>query len=192
MKKEVWMAALSALLTGCGNDKSLTQEEQFDKMLEKLAKKTVPTSLDIGAMCYEIAETADRVEYVCPACGGKTILVNFSNAWWLNDWTLKRYREDVKKVKALGLDATLDERSWCETCRVNMESLPDAGELFLEVKIGEKTTRTKIEDGDFAKLIAFLEKKDKWLGDQDQEYPLNAELPRIRTLLGMPEPTKGK
>ena len=193
MKKEMWLATLSALMAGGLSAEELTQE-QLDKLLAELAKKPAPQDLDFGACCYEMAAVADRIEYVCPVCGGKTILVNSTRPWeeWINEWTLKQYREDVKKVKELGLDAKLDERSLCETCRVKMEPSPQIGDVFLEVKIDDKTTRTKINETDFAKLIAFLEEKDKWKTEAEWERPLKDELPRIRALLGMSEPTEAK
>ena len=185
MKREVLMTLLSALAAGGISADSLTQE-QLDTLLNELAQKPAPKNLSFGAMCYMVAMPPERKEYVCPVCNAKTIAT--TDASWIGRF-LDTYRQLMQQVKALGLDATLDERSLCETCRAKMERPPEIGIFFIEVKIGEKTKRTAINIDDFLKLIAFLEKKDKWTGRTGRELPLKDELPRIRQLLGMPEAT---
>ena len=151
-----------------------------------------------------------RTEYVCPVCSEKTILIN-TMAWKSKSLSesdiealgfdyfisntfefLENCHEEIKQLNALGLDATLDERSLCEGCRAKMEPVPEFGDFFVEVKVGKKTTRTKIEWNDFCKLIAFLEEKDTWNADAGGDRPLKDELPRIREILGMPEASEKK
>ena len=182
MKKEVWLAALSAMLAGCSFErKSLTQEQQLDRLLSDLAEKPAPKIASIGASCYMPMETPDRIEYVCPTCGEKTIFSSSQESEWSAAWDVESHRYGVIRVKELGLDAALDERSLCAVCRTKMTPPSKVGDVFLEVKIGEKITRTKLQPADFSRLVAFLRKEETWnLG-----MSLKDELPRIRTLLGM-------
>ena len=187
MKKEMMTTLLSALAAGGISAEGLTQD-QLDTLLKELAQKPAPKKLAPGAMCYSVAMPPERTEYVCPVCNAKTIAAKDTR--WIRH-SLDTYRRQIQQIKALGLDATLDERSLCETCRAKMEPPPKDGEIFIVVKIGEKTTRTKIEsEDDFSMLTAFLAKKDKWDAGAGRERPLKDELPRIRELLGMPEAEK--
>ena len=185
MKREMMMTLLSVLAAGGISADSLTQE-QLDSLLKELAQKPAPKDLLPGATCYKVAMPPERKEYVCPGCSAKTI---FKNDIGGIERSLDTYRRQIQQIKALGLDAALDERSMCETCRAKMEPSPEIGDFFIEVKIGGKTTRTKIGYGDFPKLIAFLAKKDKWTAGAGRELPLKNELPRIREILGIPEVT---
>lgn len=49
------------------------QRDEMRKRLEELAKSAPPKDLSSGAMCYEMATPPERAEYVCPACGDKTL-----------------------------------------------------------------------------------------------------------------------
>ena len=182
MKREMMMTLLSALAAGGISAEGLTQE-QLDSLLKELAQKPAPKNLLPGATCYKVAMPPERKEYVCSGCSAKTI---FKNDIGEMERSLDTYRRQIQQINNLGLDATLDERSMCAMCRAKMKPSPEIGDFFIEMRIGGKTTRTKIEYGDFPKLIAFLEKKDKWTTGAGSERPLKDELPRIRELLGMP------
>ena len=186
MKKKHIMITLGAVAAGCLAAKHITKG-QLDDLLATLAEKVNPKNLLPTAMCYSTPRQPERIEYVCPACGAKTIFME--GDVWDVDSLLRFYRQKMQDIRNLGLDATLDERSLCETCRASMEPAPKAGDFFIEVKNGETVTRTKIEERDLFKLIAFLEKKDTWRAHAAQEYPLKDELPRIREILGIQETT---
>ena len=185
MKREMLMTLLSALAAGGISAEGLTQD-QLDSLLKELAQKPAPKKLAPGATCYMVAMPPERKEYVCTICGAKTVIKKDDAGWDIGE-RLDTYRRQMRHIKSLGLDAVLDERSLCATCRAKMERPPEAGTFFMEVRIGEKTTRTIITGSDLSKLIAFLEKKDKWTAGAGRELPLKDELPRIRELLGMPE-----
>ena len=208
MKREMLMTLLGALAAGGISAEGLTQKK-LDSLLKQLAQKPVPNNLSPGAMCYMVDMPPERIEYVCPVCNSKTIIAE-KQRWLFIGNRLGTYRRQmrqlktirlgatldkrstrrqIQQIKARGLDATLDERSLCETCRAKMKPSPEIGDFFIEVTIGGKTTRTKIEDDDFPILIAFLKKKDRWEAGNGSELPLKDELPRIRQLLGMPETT---
>jgi hypothetical protein len=79
------------------------------------------------------------------------------------------------------VDAKLDESYLCSKCKKEGESA-----LFLEVTINKRVVRNALVDvNDLRKLIAFVQGNLVWKGEQDREFPLKPELPRIRQLLGV-------
>jgi hypothetical protein len=185
VKKELVFSTLSALLAGTLNAENLTRE-QLNAMLDELAKTPAPTELSPGAMCYEMAAVPERSEYSCPSCGAKTI-------YTYKDWTvselvaggLKSFHDSVATLVKLGIDAKLDERSLCETCRESLKEKNAAGDLFLDTTVDEKTTRNKIQKSDLAMLAAFLKKDDIWKDEAEEEHSVKNSMPRIRELLGI-------
>jgi Uncharacterized protein containing LysM domain len=177
MKKELLLSTLSALLAGTLSAENLTRE-QLNAMLDDLAKTPAPTKLSPGAMCYAVAPFPPRSEYTCPECDAKTIHT-------YENWTA--YRNSVAKLRALGIDAKLDERSLCEICRAKMDGDPKAGDMFLDVTVGDTVVRNKIttHSNDLTILIAFLEGKDKWISRNNGEHAVKKSMPRIRELLGL-------
>jgi DNA-directed RNA polymerase subunit RPC12/RpoP len=201
MKKELLLAAmgLSALTPGCVNtsgENSLNADPQLkgevsaskpdiDKLLKRLAEKPVPAELNLGAMCYKMAMPPDRAEYVCIVCGTKTIHSTTQNSlsggWDSPVLSIQNYRTAIAQLRKLGLDTKLDESSLCSKCKKEGESA-----LFLEVTINKRVVRNALVDvNDLRKLIAFVHGNLVWKGEQDREFPLKPELPRIRTLLGV-------
>lgn len=200
MKKELLLAAmgLASLTPGCvktGNDGNSTTDPQLngevaskkvdvDRLLKRLAEKPVPTKLSFGAMCYDMASPPERTEYVCTVCGTKTIhSVKHLGGWDNPAISVQNYRATLEQLRKLGLDAKLDESFLCSKCKKAGESA-----LFLEVTINKRVVRNAlIEVNDLRKLIAFVQGNLVWKGDQDREFPLKPELPRIRQLLGVKE-----
>lgn len=198
MRKELLFAALglASLTPGCvknsGESHSTTDPQlnnevaskklDVDRLLKRLAEKPVPTNLSFGAMCYDMAMPPERTEYVCPACGTKTIhSVKRSGGWDNPAISVKYYRTYIEQLRKLGLDVKLDESSLCSKCQKEGEST-----LFLEVSINKRVVRNALVDiNDLRKLIAFVQGNLVWKGEQDREFPLKPELPRIRKLLGV-------
>ena len=150
----------------------------------------------ILAMCYAVAMPMERIEYVCLECGGKTLYPNLEQwIWGMNI----NYRRLVKKLQTLGLDITLDERSFCHECRATMDLEPvdgyrDKYEWHVVITYNGKTTRSQLGNWELEKLIAYLENKKTWreeIMDEGEihylsdEQPLEPELPLIRQLLGL-------
>jgi DNA-directed RNA polymerase subunit RPC12/RpoP len=201
MKKELLLAAmgLASLTPGCvktGSESASTTDPQLkgevaatkpdiDKLLKRLADKPVPTELNLGAMCYKMAMPPDRAEYVCTACGAKTIHSTkenlLSGGWDSPALSVKYYRTYIEELKKLGLDAKLDESFLCSKCKKEGQS-----SLFLEVTIKNRVVRSALVDiNDLSKLIAFVQGNLVWKGERDEDFPLKPELPRIRQLLGI-------
>lgn len=200
MKKELLLAAmgLASLTPGCvktGTDGNSTKDPQVngevaskkvdvDRLLKRLAEKPVPTKLSFGAMCYDMAVPPERAEYVCAACGTKTIhSVKRSGGWDNPAISVQNYRATMEQLRKLGLNAKLDESFLCSKCKKEGEST-----LFLEVTINKRVVRNALIDiNDLRKLSAFVQGNLVWKGEQDREFPLKPELPRIRQLLGVKE-----
>ena len=187
MKKEILLAAMCASCAEHLLAENITRE-QIDKLLAEVAKKPAPKAESVFAMCYVMDFLPERAEYVCPVCGAKTIHVKGS----VSDVnSLGYHRSSLEKVKKLGLDASLDERALCETCREEVGLKEVAADVYLNVRINGRISRTLLKRNDWAKLIAFLEGKNSY--ESDGTKPLKPELPRIRELLGLagnavPEP----
>jgi hypothetical protein len=203
MKKELLLAALGivSLTPGCmktgseeqpkpdpqPNGEVAAKKVNVDRLLKRVAEQPAPTELKMGAMCYEPICTPERVEYVCPSCGAKTIhalneegSIESFHAPVLN---VKGYRTYIQTLNKLGLDAKLDESFLCSACRKEGVS-----GLFLEVKIKDSVVRNALQSvDDLRKLVAFVQGDLVWKGAQDQESPLKPELPRIKQLLGVKE-----
>jgi hypothetical protein len=201
MKKELLLAAmgLSALTPGCvktGCQGDATKDPQptgnvaspkidIDRLLKQVAEKPVPKELNMGAMCYKMAMPPERAEYVCPSCGTKTLHALNENGrmggWRAPALAVKYYRTYIEQLNKLGLAAKLDESFLCSAC--NKEGNTS---LFLEVTVKGRVVRNALVDmNDLRKLIAFVQGDLVWKGEQDAEYPLKPELPRIRQLLGV-------
>lgn len=182
MKREIMMAALGLACTSVWSAETVTRDK-INALLKDLADKPAPTNLAPAAMCYKMAAPPQRAEYVCPTCGAKTL--HKANTAKDATWTLESFRASTKKLVELGLTAKLDETFLCSACR--KKDGPD--KFFLEVTMDGKVTRSSIQWKDFALLASFLSGKKVWQGDFGKEFPLKGELPRVRQLLGVSEPS---
>jgi len=188
MRKELLIAALGIGFTGALD--AATRQE-VDALLKKIAKTRAPDARSMIAMCYVSGVPAVREEYICPACGTKTLHA-VSDFAKINrsapTWYVIRHRNACKALNWLGWDVKLDESFLCsKCCKPNQPK-----EFFIEVTIDGKTTRSKIEPHDLTKLLAFASGELIWreMIAQTQvtiEHPLKPELPRIRKLLGVSE-----
>jgi len=188
MKKELLIAALGI---GVSGTLDAATRQEVDALLAKIAKTPAPTNLMPGASCYKEAMPPKRAEYVCPDCGKKTLYTDDENQWtpWhLIHRELAKHRRNRDTLRDLGWDVKLDETALCAKCRKSGKSR----DLFIEITIDGKTTRTELKNHDLDQLLAFAEKRLVWRGTYGEEHPLKPELPRIRELLGTPEekPTK--
>jgi hypothetical protein len=163
----------------------LTREE-ISERLQKLKESNDPSELKMGAMCYAPRPLPERVEYVCPLCGQKTLYaasggddvarIEYTIA------SLPQCRGLAKQVK--GLTIQLDEKEFCRKCAPK-SSTPH---LWLVVKYpGEKKDyRARDVTVDDLRLInEFLEGKDRHKTSNDGESAMKSHLSRLRTLLGI-------
>lgn len=201
MKKKMFIAAMgiASLTPGCVKTGSVdvkptepqpsgevsSKKLDVDRLLKRLAENPAPQKLNFGAMCYKMALPPERVDYVCPSCGTKTIHALRDNhqgsGWDAPALSVPHYRKYVEQLNSLGLAVKLDESFLCSACNKEKKS-----SLYLEVTLKSKVVRTALRDmDDLRKLVAFLQGDLIWKGDRDEEHPLKPELPRIRQLLGI-------
>ena len=175
-------------------DKPLTRK-QLDTMLEKLAKKPVQKASEIGAMCYEPRAYHTRIDYICPVCGTKTHYAEKAETMIAVD-AVRFFRQQMKRIQALGVNATLDETDLCSQCR--KDKTTSEINYSIVVSLDQRTVRTPFQYGDYGSeldmVIAFLEKKDVYTpsycgyyGPLKDKYPLQPHIPRIRKILGVDE-----
>jgi len=159
--------------------------ETLKARLEKLSKSPPPKNLKMGAMCYDMAEPPDRIDYVCPACGEKTLYArddkNRGSLTFFLSYQLQECREIAKKVK--GLDIVLGEHEFCRKC----SPATKAPVLILKVNYpGEKTHVVRdVHEDDLGLLVEFMNNSDRHVGGQGRETPLKDYVPRLRELLGI-------
>lgn len=160
--------------------------EEIALRLKKLAESPPPSELSMGAMCYDIAGPPDRVDYVCPVCGEKTLYSLDSDERIADMFMLQYELNECRRLarSLAGLDAELDEKEFCRRCR------PEVTEpvLVLKVRYPEKgdTVETRgVDKSDLELLKAFIRGSDRIAGDTGAETPLQDHLKRLRELLGI-------
>jgi len=135
----------------------------------------------MGAMCYEMVSAPARMEYVCPACGEKTLYEKEVSLTWT-------YQLDACRRLFKGLPMretmTLDESSFCRKCQPGT----NAPSLRLLIRFDDGTTNvvSPVRSEDLRLLRDFLGGKLAAKDAQDFETPLKTHLPRLRLLLGVP------
>lgn len=154
--------------------------------LKKLAESPPPSELDMGAMCYDMADPPDRTDYICPVCGEKT-LYSFDSDERIADTFMLHY--ELNKCRRLvrslySLAAELDETEFCMRCR------PEVTEPVLVLKIryseeGDIAETRGVSKSDLELLNAFIKGSDRIAGDTGLEKPLQDHMKRLRELLGI-------
>jgi len=203
MRREWLLAALGlSTVTACSVDRragsdtadpqgpqtqavpSRAKTPDLDKLLKAVSERPVPQKLSGGAMCYSMVAPPDRVEYVCPTCGAKTLHSLRKAGLGYQALSIREYRSYVDQLKQIGLDIRLDESCLCSAC-----TKESAKTLALEVAYKGKKTRSGLRDiDDLRILLAFVKGRLVWKGEQDDEHALKPELPRICELLGINPP----
>ena len=168
-------------------DNTMSKEAIINR-LKKLAESPAPTNLNMGAMCYKMAGPPDRIEYVCPVCGEKTLyasdknnVVNYSVIQFI-DRDLGPCRIIAKSITKVKI--TLDETQFCRKCD------PKAKNPALCLTIyypQDKTSHSicNVEEEDLVLLSEFFADKDKHEYSNDQEVPLKNSIKRLEKLLGV-------
>ena len=156
-------------------------------------------------MCYDMLAQVRRTEYVCSKCGKKILHIKGGKLEKAKDEEYHRW--GLSEVRELKLDATLKRRGICETCAKDAGLAAETFGFYVDITLNDTTTRTLLQADDWEKLIAFLKGEDTWEkehsfistewvtgedgGDikreEEGEYPLKPEIPRICALLGIDE-----
>lgn len=161
------------------NNNSKLSKKDISQRLLNLSKKPAPKKLSVGAMCYKVAVTPLRAEYICPVCGEKTLYADYKDTDIVN--RIPTYRNMIKNIK--GLDIKLDESEFCKKCRPEMSSPQIC--LIIRYNEGAKIHRVcNINDNDIRLITEFTEGKDIHKSGNDGESPLKDYLERLQQLLG--------
>ena len=160
-----------------------TSRSDIMKRLKELAKSPAPKNLQMGAMCYEMASPPERVEYVCPVCGSKTLYPNPGNSeiLYFIGLELVACRQKAKKITKVKI--VLDESQFCRKCKPDVK-LP---QLCLTIHYPDQTKHSvcKISEEDLDLISEFFAGSDKHKLDNDAEIPLKDYIKRLEELLGI-------
>ena len=158
-------------------DLKALNREQIRQMLQSLATAGPPVP-KLQAMCYSIPPPPNQVEYICPACGDKT-LYHGRQAYQL-DQEVQPCRRLVRELASSAV--TLDESQWCRKCR------PGVTEPVLTLRLfyDDGTTRAipGITPDALSLLCDFLRGRLVSKGALTWERPLQEILAELETLLG--------
>ncbi|MBI5544451.1 MAG: hypothetical protein HY901_11210 [Deltaproteobacteria bacterium] len=161
---------------------------QLEAKLRRLAETPPPEDLRPGAMCYVMAAQPDTADYTCPKCGQRT---HYSK----NAAAAEQVREIASmraQVRALrGVDAALDESSFCSKCSGKASPEPTAT-LVVNLPDGRQHRTEGISPSDLQLLSEFLAGSVRHGAGQGREEPLLDSVPRIRQLLGLNAATPSK
>jgi hypothetical protein len=156
---------------------------QIEQMLRNLQMQKAPQPIS-GAMCYSVASTPEQVEYLCPACGQKTLYTQGDMLARFVNWELGSCRREFEQLaNSGGLKMALDESSFCAKCT------PNAGKHELVLKItypdGSIHSSRGIQLTDLKMLRYFLGGSLAFKGNHDEILPLQDCQSRLRELLGV-------
>lgn len=165
---------------------------EIEHMLIRLAQSNPPKNLAIGAMCYEVAAPPQRIEYVCPVDGEKTIYaLSGSNrdggliADWgtieLLAWEIDSCRRIVLQITELSVE--LDESGFCHICSPDIEK-PSLG-LIITYPDGKVHKVWDVSYNDLVLLSEFLRGSKVHSDSADWETPLKDNIERLQKLLGI-------
>lgn len=158
---------------------TLSRQQVRERLVALAATNPTPVapSSDV-AMCYAPACPPERAEYVCPACGARTVLTDSRAAF--AEWILPTLRRQVTRLSALA--ATLEERGMCAACAPHRTARCD---LLLRFE-GEARPRRfpDITSADLLLLTEFLDGSDLHATGLGGATPLRDHLARLQTLLG--------
>ena len=160
------------------------------KMLKRLANSAPPEKTSIGAMCYKPAGSSDRVDYLCPKCGERTLYVRHRQGLpddpvvWIVDKELPKCRREFQELRKVAYDAIeFDESQFCRKCSPEVTSPRIA--IHVTYEGGKARDVEKITANDLRMLREFFAGDLIHHGFQDEETPLQKSLPRLQELLGV-------
>lgn len=161
----------------------LTRAE-IEARLRKLAESPPPKKLEMGAMCYKMAAPPERVEYVCPACGHRTLYAESEGVPWA---VMQAVRGGIEACRRQagdigGLRFALDEHEFCRQCAPGVKE-PALVLVFRLQGDSEDRRFRNVTPEDLRLLREFLTGKDRHQGDNDVETPLRDHTDRLREIL---------
>ena len=150
--------------------------KKFKKMGEELDVLEL-AAIDFSAKLKEffVTRIEHDPEYFDTMPGTKDIVI------------IEFYRKNLGKVREQGLDADLIVPEHCPRCGHGLRE----NKFFLEIKYKDQSHAEQIEldnTFDLSLMALFLQGKDRYVGNQDQEHPIKKKVDRLRKLFGVEEP----
>lgn len=156
---------------------------QINLLLARLEKEEPPGPV-IGAMCYDPASAPLVAEYVCPVCGEKTVYEDHHTEFV--EWELQGARRLAESINGnTEFTVQLDETLFCGYC--SSETDADPSLLLRVVHSDGEVVLNRISLDDLRKLESFLQGRLYWITYYDEHKPLQDEIERLQTLLGIEE-----
>ena len=157
----------------------LMSREQIQERLKELESRKAPQP-KMGACCYSMSTPPKYAEYICPACGEKTLYTD-DHAEFVVAGLESCRREFVTLKKVSEFTTSLDESTYCGKCS------PDAStfqlSLTLTYKDGTSVKTAPVADDDLRLLNGFFQGKSSYKTSTDGSRPLKKELARLTELL---------
>lgn len=182
-KKPAPTVKTSTTVTTVESVKSMSRSE-IESMLQKIEKQKAPKPF-VSATCYVPPPVLKRAEYVCPACGQKTIYTTPRNTRYVSENVEAARREFPNLQKVSKLKMELDESSFCKKCH------PGTAEPQLVLKVTYSDGTVHEEKGIWAwdlKVLNAFFKGDSTIFNSRDEVPLNFYIPILRRTLGFEKP----
>ncbi len=151
-------------------------------LLSRVEREDAPDFV-MGAMCYSPVALPDRVEYVCPVCGERTLYGQYEGSFV--QWELPAMRRMVEEMAGnVFFDLSLEE-TFCSNCAAG----DSTGEVRLLVIYAEgDTVRTPVCLNDLQMINGLVRGELSYTQSNDARSPLKNSLDRLRTILGVEEP----
>ena len=155
-----------------------------ENRLKALAESEVPAELNPGAMCYEMSAPPDRIEYVCPVCGEKTIYTQADHYYLVEN--VNDCRHMVTNIKSL--DLRLEEKNFCRHCDPDSTEAPSIV-LYIKYKGENKEEKIPNVSPEGLQLLYEFMNGDKTHSYfNEREEPLKDHLEEISNLLRIKKP----
>lgn len=156
------------------------RREDVAARLRAIAQEPDPAELRPGAMCYAPRLARQSAEYVCPACGARTL---YTAGWaeWIES-EVHGCRRAAAQIGG-GLAVRLDESRVCAAC--SPRAKPG---LAVEITLAGEPTSRRVEGvtlEDLKLLSEFAAGAKLHKGFHDSEVPLRKSMDRLEALLGV-------
>jgi len=159
----------------------LLSKAEILKKLKELKNKPIPTELSTGAMCYKVAMPPDRIDYICPVCGEKTLYLKNPAFPILKE--LPSMRSLVKPLEKYGI--VLDERALCKKCQTQTSEKTVCLIIPYLENVNQPHKKCPIRDHELKLLNDFFNGKDKYANEYDVETPLVNYLQNLYKIFGL-------
>lgn len=158
---------------------ALLPEELIAK-LDELAQQPAPEDLQPGAMCYSMAAPPDREEYICPACGERTLYATVGSCSKVCE--VPAARDTARRLSRYGV--SIDETSFCKHCSPETKGPQIA--LLVRYADGEQHRVEDVARADLQLVEDFFAGHGIHEGGMGRQWPLKNQLKRLAQLLLAP------